>query len=258
MKGMPARRPSATIIGLAVPLSVLLPGLVTAAAAGEIAPLPSAPPPAALPASHSRSEDSGPHDAPRVVISVSRAADALGQPVYAARTRVAGSGSLIVFSNNRPPPALSLGTIARPWDRALPVAARALTSGFGMRTHPLLGGRRAHLGIDLSAPTGSPIVATSDGIVTAADWRGGYGLLVALDHGRGLETRYGHMSRLGVSVGQRVSKGQILGFVGSTGFSTGPHLHYEMRMNGQPVDPTPSIGWGRYHPPATSQRPNHD
>ncbi|MCW1430683.1 M23 family metallopeptidase [Novosphingobium sp. JCM 18896] len=188
--------------------------------------------------------------APRAVISVSRAADALGKPVYAARTSLAGTGSLVVFSTSRPrvfstpstTSALSAPSmIMAPTGNALPVAARALTSGFGMRGHPLLGRQRAHLGIDLAAPTGSPIVATSDGVVTTADWRGGYGLFVALDHGRGLETRYGHMSRLGVGVGQRVSRGQILGFVGSTGLSTGPHLHYEMRVNGQPIDPLPSF-----------------
>jgi murein DD-endopeptidase MepM/ murein hydrolase activator NlpD len=74
-------------------------------------------------------------------------------------------------------------------------------------------------------------------VVAEADWRGGYGLLVALDHGGGLQTRYGHMSRLAVSPGQRVRKGDVIGYVGSTGLSTGPHVHYEMRINGQAVNP---------------------
>jgi murein DD-endopeptidase MepM/ murein hydrolase activator NlpD len=124
----------------------------------------------------------------------------------------------------------------------MPVAATALTSRFGLREHPMLGIRRAHLGVDLAAPSGSPIVATSDGIVGEADWRGGYGLLVALEHGGGIETRYGHMSRLNVAAGQSVHKGDVIGFVGSTGLSTGPHLHYEVRVNGQPINPLPLLG----------------
>ena len=119
----------------------------------------------------------------------------------------------------------------------MPVAARGLTSGFGMRQHPLLGTLRAHSGIDLAASYGSPIVATSDGVVGTANWSGGYGLLVALDHGGGLQTRYGHMSRLNVVQGQQVRKGDVIGYVGSTGMSTGPHLHYEIRINGQAINP---------------------
>lgn len=124
---------------------------------------------------------------------------------------------------------------------SMPVAASALTSGYGMRDHPLLGVRRAHMGVDLAAPSGSPIVATSDGIVSIADWRGGYGLSVSLEHGGGIETRYGHMSRLNVFAGQSVHKGDVIGFVGSTGLSTGPHLHYEVRVNGRPINPAPLL-----------------
>lgn len=119
----------------------------------------------------------------------------------------------------------------------MPVSARAMTSGFGLRLHPLLGTLRAHTGIDLAAGYGSPIIATSDGVVGSANWAGGYGLLVSLDHGSGLQTRYGHMSRLNVVAGQSVRKGDVIGYVGSTGMSTGPHLHYEIRINGQPVNP---------------------
>ena len=118
----------------------------------------------------------------------------------------------------------------------MPVAARAITSGFGWRTHPILGGWRAHSGVDLAAPYGSPVVATADGVVGEANWRGGYGLFVAVESG-GVETRYGHMSRLNVAAGQRVRQGDVIGYVGSTGRSTGPHLHYEVRVNGQAVDP---------------------
>ncbi|WP_240334341.1 M23 family metallopeptidase [Sphingobium estronivorans] len=123
----------------------------------------------------------------------------------------------------------------------LPVAARSLTSDFGMRAHPLLGGFRPHLGVDLAAPAGSPITAMSDGQVSWSGWRGGYGLFVALDHGNGVQTRYGHMSRINVAPGQRVHKGDTIGYVGSTGLSTGPHLHYEMRVNGQAVNPRPLL-----------------
>jgi murein DD-endopeptidase MepM/ murein hydrolase activator NlpD len=112
-----------------------------------------------------------------------------------------------------------------------------LTSPFGMREHPLLGMWREHLGVDLAAPFGTPISATSDGTVTEAGWRGGYGLLVQMDNGAGTETRFGHMSRLSVSLGQHIHKGDILGFVGSTGLSTGSHVHYEVRVNGHAINP---------------------
>lgn len=135
---------------------------------------------------------------------------------------------------------VSLARLAAPRLR-VPVRGFTMTSGFGMRLHPLLGGRRPHLGIDLAARAGAPVFATADGIVSLAGWRGGYGLSVALEHGRGTQTRYGHMSRLNVANGQRVRKGDVIGFVGSTGRSTGPHLHYETRVNGQAVNPLPYI-----------------
>ncbi len=120
-----------------------------------------------------------------------------------------------------------------------PLEGLKLTSNFGMRTHPVLGGARAHKGIDLGAPVGTPIYATADGRVGKAAWFGGYGLYVQLEHGNALETRYGHMSRLNVAEGQSVRKGDVIGFVGSTGRSTGPHLHYEVRVNGAAVNPLP-------------------
>ena len=120
----------------------------------------------------------------------------------------------------------------------MPVESARLSSSYGMRTHPVLGGRRAHKGIDLAAPTGTPILATADGVVEMADWFGGYGLYVQLGHGGDLETRYGHMSRIAVASGQTVRKGDVIGYVGSTGRSTGPHLHYEVRVNGESVNPT--------------------
>lgn len=113
------------------------------------------------------------------------------------------------------------------------------TSGFGMRVHPVLGGLRGHKGIDLAAPTGTPVYATADGVVSKAEWFNAYGNFIAIGHGNELETRYGHLSRIAVSAGQRVRKGDLIGFVGSTGRSTGPHLHYEVRIAGVAVDPTP-------------------
>ena len=121
----------------------------------------------------------------------------------------------------------------------MPVNNVRLTSSFGMREHPVLGGRRAHKGVDLAAPVGTPIVATADGIVSKAQWFGGYGLFVAIEHGGNIQTRYGHMSRLNVADGQRVHKGDVIGFIGTTGRSTGPHLHYEVRVNGDAVNPIP-------------------
>lgn len=121
----------------------------------------------------------------------------------------------------------------------MPLDGARLSSDFGMRTHPVLGGRRKHQGIDLAAPTGTPIYATADGIVDRAEWFSSYGLFIEINHGAELETRYAHLSRLDVAEGERVKKGDIIGYVGSTGRSTGPHLHYEVRIAGVAVNPIP-------------------
>ena len=123
----------------------------------------------------------------------------------------------------------------------MPVNGAALTSSYGMRVHPVLGGRRAHKGIDLAMPTGTPIYATADGVVSRADRFSGYGLFVSLEHGADIQTRYGHMSRIAVAAGQAVHKGDVIGYVGSTGRSTGPHLHYEVRIAGAAVNPVPYL-----------------
>ena len=114
-----------------------------------------------------------------------------------------------------------------------------LSSGYGMRVHPVLGRRKAHKGVDLAAPTGTPIYATADGVVTKAKWFSSYGLYISIDHSADLETRYAHLSKLAVEAGEHVKKGELIGYVGSTGRSTGPHLHYEVRIDGQAVDPMP-------------------
>ena len=114
-----------------------------------------------------------------------------------------------------------------------------LSSNYGMRTHPVLGGLRGHKGIDMAAPSGTPVYAPADGMVSKAEWFSSYGNFISIGHGSELETRYGHLSRIAVSAGQRVRKGDLIGYVGSTGRSTGPHLHYEVRVAGVAVDPTP-------------------
>ena len=113
-----------------------------------------------------------------------------------------------------------------------------LSSKFAsIRYHPILHRNLPHEGIDITAAYGARIVAPAEGRVIQVGWESGYGLMVVIDHGRGLETRYAHMSRTAAQVGQVVKRGDLLGFVGSTGLSTGPHLHYEVRVNGRPVDP---------------------
>ena len=110
-----------------------------------------------------------------------------------------------------------------------------ISSGYGLRWN----GAEFHQGIDIAAEMGTPIVATADGVVNIAGWNaGGYGNMVDIDHGSGVSTRYGHASAVVVTPGQRVRRGQIIAYVGSTGHSTGPHLHYEVRLSGQPVNPT--------------------
>ncbi len=112
-----------------------------------------------------------------------------------------------------------------------------MSSPFGVRTDPFNGRPAMHTGVDLRGDIGEPVHATAAGRVTIAGWDGGYGRMVEIDHGNGLSTRYGHMSKIEVKVGQHVGIGQEIGRIGSTGRSTGPHLHYETRINGEPVDP---------------------
>ena len=118
----------------------------------------------------------------------------------------------------------------------LPVSGR-VSSGFGNRFHPILGSARFHKGVDLAAGHGTPIVAAADGRVVSAGWSGGYGQRVAIAHSGGIQTMYGHMSRIVAAAGTMVRQGQLIGYVGSTGLSTGPHLHYEVLKGGRPVNP---------------------
>lgn len=136
------------------------------------------------------------------------------------------------------------GVIATPRSKVavpsrMPVGAVALTSDYGMRTHPVLGGRRNHKGVDLAAPSGTPVFATADGLVSKAERFSSYGNYIQIEHGGEMQTRYAHLSGYAVKEGDKVHKGDLIGYVGSTGRSTGPHLHYEVRLAGQAVNPLP-------------------
>jgi murein DD-endopeptidase MepM/ murein hydrolase activator NlpD len=131
------------------------------------------------------------------------------------------------------------GVIAIPSDKPVKTNVE-FTSGFGVRSDPFVHGAAMHPGIDLAGSYGTPIYATADGTVLRAGWNsGGYGNMVELDHGRGIVTRYGHMSAVLVHAGDHVTRGQQIGRMGSTGRSTGNHLHYEVRIDGRPVNPIP-------------------
>ena len=133
---------------------------------------------------------------------------------------------------------LASGAIAVPSDK--PVKTAEFTSGYGIRSDPFQGRAAKHAGIDLAAPVGTPIYATADGTVSDAGYNsGGYGNLIKIDHGKGIETRYGHLSAILVAAGQRVTRGQQIGRMGSTGRSTGSHLHYEVRIDTHAVNPIP-------------------
>lgn len=121
------------------------------------------------------------------------------------------------------------------------VADAQIASDFGRRFHPIYHYYKKHEGLDIGDRRGDPIYASGSGTVTKAEWHSGYGNLVEIDHGNGYVTRYGHCSKLLVKVGQKVDQGEKIALIGSTGTSTGPHVHFEVRINGTPVDPTPFI-----------------
>ena len=122
-----------------------------------------------------------------------------------------------------------------------PVEKLELTSNFGYRSDPFNGHARMHKGIDIPGPVGTPIYATADGVVSRSEWSGGYGNLVEVSHGNDMSTRYGHLSKLIVGPNERVRRGQLIGLMGSTGRSTGSHLHYEVRIAGAAVNPLPFV-----------------
>ncbi|UZK67359.1 M23 family metallopeptidase [Sphingomonas sp. M1-B02] len=127
-----------------------------------------------------------------------------------------------------------------------PVDKLIFTSSFGVRSDPFRGTAAMHAGVDIPGAIGTPIYATADGVISHAGRQGGYGNLVQVNHGRGIETRYGHLSKILVADNSRVRRGQIIGLMGSTGRSTGSHLHYEVRVDGKAVNPVPFLQTGEY------------
>ena len=131
-----------------------------------------------------------------------------------------------------------------------PVEIMKFSSGFGYRDAPTRGASRNHKGIDIPGPVGTPIYATADGMIGRAQWVSGYGKFVEINHGNAVQTRYGHLSAMNVVAGQRIKKGDVLGYMGSTGRSTGSHLHYEVRVAGEAINPTAFLA------PINSNQPN--
>ena len=138
---------------------------------------------------------------------------------------------------------------------AAPLAFSRKTSGFSMRLHPIFQTMRAHQGVDYAAPTGTPAQSVGDGVVAFAGVQGGYGNMVIVNHGGNHSTVYAHLSRIQVKKGQTVQKGQVVGAVGSTGWSTGPHLHFEFRVNGVHVDPQKIIQMAQSTPIGPAEKP---
>ena len=150
------------------------------------------------------------------------AAELEAQRLAAAQTPSGGGGSTIV------------GTGQFAWPTP---SCSIITSYYGYRMHPVYGYERLHTGIDIGAADGAEIIAADDGTVVHAGWMGGYGNCIMIDHGNGYTTLYAHLSSIAVSSGSTVSRGNTIGYVGSTGVSTGPHLHYEVRQGGATTDP---------------------
>jgi len=137
------------------------------------------------------------------------------------------------------PSAAGQTAVAGPRRLALVWPSRGVvTSRFGWRVHPIFGGREFHTGVDIATRYGSPVVAARAGVVSFVGWKSGYGRIVVLDHGAGVETMYSHLSAALVGPGQHVAQGQIIGRIGNSGWSTGPHLFFEVRRNGVPLDPS--------------------
>ena len=136
----------------------------------------------------------------------------------------------------------SSGPIQSTGSMIWPAISRTITSEYGTRFHPIQKVWKTHTGLDIGASYGTPIAAADSGRVVLAGWNGGYGKCIMVDHGSGLSTLYGHCSSIAVSVGQTVSQGQTIGYVGSTGNSTGPHLHFEVRINGATTNPHAYVG----------------
>jgi murein DD-endopeptidase MepM/ murein hydrolase activator NlpD len=167
--------------------------------------------------------------------AISQALEAAGLPVDSDFGKSDTGGPLIPIDSS-----MTFDSKVRELDEALDALdrpGRSVTSPFGVRTDPLLGTAALHSGMDFRAPTGMPAKVTAPGVVVKAGWNGGYGRMVEVDHGNGFATRYGHLSKINVTVGERLNAGDVIGKTGSSGRSTGPHLHYEIRHNGEAIDP---------------------
>ena len=138
---------------------------------------------------------------------------------------------------------------------ASPMPYSRRTSGFGMREHPIFHTQRAHMGVDYAAPTGAPVISVADGVVVESGFSGGFGNMVVVQHNARQSTVYAHLSRINVRKGQSIKQGDNLGAVGSTGWATGPHLHFEFRINGRHVDPLTLAQQGSSEPITAAQRP---
>jgi murein DD-endopeptidase MepM/ murein hydrolase activator NlpD len=165
-----------------------------------------------------------------------RQAEAAAAAVAAA-ARAATSTTSGVAASGGGTATTALSPTKAPGKLIVPVPGAPITSPFGYRIHPIYGTSLLHTGIDYGADEGTPIRAAADGVVVSAGWYGGYGNATIIDHGGGIATLYGHQSSIGVSAGQKVTQGQTIGRVGCTGDCTGPHVHFEVRLNGDPVNP---------------------
>lgn len=170
------------------------------------------------------------------------------EPIDAATAKAAEGDSdaqfKALFTSWKKLDQLEQGVIAIPSQK--PVSDVKFTSSFGVRSDPFRGTAAMHAGVDIPGALGTPVYATADGIIGRAGWAGGYGNLVEIEHGKGIQTRYGHCSKLLVAPNTRVKRGQLIALMGSTGRSTGSHLHYEVRVDGRAVNPIPFMQQSEY------------
>ncbi|QZH76614.1 MAG: M23 family metallopeptidase [Erythrobacter sp.] len=179
-------------------------------------------------------DETTPTGAIEATSAVSGGVDAEFSELFASWESLENGGRVTATGEIHAAPRIAVSVPSR-----MPVDGVTLTSGFGMRNHPILNRRARHNGVDLAAPHGTPVYATADGIVEMAQWYSSYGNYVQIGHGAEMETRYAHLSSYTVSSGEQVRSGDLIGYVGSTGRSTGPHLHYEVRVANEAVNPIP-------------------
>lgn len=188
----------------------------------------------ATPAVAEEAPDTGVIDTAAVAAAPGAVDDDEFNELFASWEDLEEGGHVTAAGDISPAPRLAMSVPSR-----MPVEGVRLTSGYGMRNHPILRRRARHNGVDLAAASGTPVYATADGIVEMAQYYSTYGNYVQIGHGGELETRYAHLSSYTVRSGDSVRAGDLIGYVGSTGRSTGPHLHYEVRVSDEPVNPIP-------------------